>query len=37
MKKKFGQVQKKKLEARQFQELMRKEEQAAKALKKVNV
>lgn len=37
MKKKFGQVQKNKLEARQFQELMRKEEQAAKALKKVNV
>lgn len=37
MKKKFRQVQKKKLEARQFQELMRKEEQAAKALKKVKV
>ena len=37
MKKKFGQVQKKKLEAIQFQELMRKEEQAAKALKKVKV
>lgn len=37
MKKKFGQVQKKKLEAKQFQELMRKEEQAAKALKKVKV
>lgn len=37
MKKKFGQVQKKKLEGRQLQELMRKEEQAAKALKKVKV
>lgn len=34
MKKKFGPVQKRKLEARQLQELIRKEEQAAKALKK---
>lgn len=34
MKKKFGPVQKRKLEARQFQELQRKEQQAAKALKK---
>lgn len=34
MKKKFGPVQKRKLEDRQFQELQRKEQQAAKALKK---
>lgn len=34
MKKKFGPVQKRKLEARQYQELQRKEQQAAKALKK---
>ena len=37
MKKKFGPVQKRKLEARQLQELMREEEQAAKALKKAKV
>lgn len=37
MKKKFGKVQKKKLENRQLEELLRKEEQAAKALKKVKV
>ena len=37
MKKKFGPVQKRKLEATKLQELMRKEEQADKALKKVKV
>lgn len=37
MKKKFDAVQKRKLEARQFQELIRKEQQAAKALKKSKV
>lgn len=34
MKKKLGPVQKRKLEARQYQELQREEQQAAKALKK---
>ena len=37
MKKKFGKVQKKKLENRQLEELLRKEQQAAKALKKSKV
>lgn len=37
MKKKFGPVQKRKLEARQFEELLRKEAQADKALKKTKV
>jgi hypothetical protein len=36
MKKNFGKVQKRKAEARELEELIRKEQQAAKALRKSN-